>query len=95
MTISYYMPAGAGADPYDFELVIAEIMSVQPYCVGASRKDLERAAAQMANACLIASAPDLLAALCDLHDAVNSGGYPHVAMNAARAAIKLAKGETP
>jgi hypothetical protein len=37
---------------------------------------------------------DMLAALCDLHDAVKSGGYPHAAMNAASAAIAKAKGET-
>jgi hypothetical protein len=42
----------------DSDAWIAEIPSVTPYCMGASRKDKDRAAAQAANARLIAAAPD-------------------------------------
>lgn len=44
-----------------------------------------------ADAALIAAAPDLLAALKDLHEAVQGGGYPHAAMTEARAAIAKAE----
>ena len=47
----------------DMDTWIAELLSVTPYCMGASRKDKARAGSQLANAHLIAAAPTLLEAL--------------------------------
>ena len=46
-----------------YENVIAEIPSVQPYCMGATKKDLRRSNVQSANARLITAAPALLPAV--------------------------------
>lgn len=56
-----------GADPYDRNAIIADIPSVQPYCMGASAADIEYADTQLAYATLFAAAPDLLkvAEFCD------------------------------
>lgn len=50
-------------DPFDRRHTIAEIPSIQPYCMGASPADIAYADTQLAYATLFAAAPDLLAAL--------------------------------
>ena len=54
-----------GADPYDrlANAAIAEIPSIQPYCMGASPADIAYADTQLAYATLFTAAPALLDAL--------------------------------
>jgi hypothetical protein len=40
--------------------LIAEIHSIQPYCAGESRQNIDRVMRDMANARLIAAAPDMM-----------------------------------
>jgi hypothetical protein len=83
-------PEGA-AD--DYGNVIAEIPSVQPYCMGAKQKDIKRARVQAANANLIAAAPDLLAALEELAEAgAEAWGEQRPCVRIAMEAIKRATG---
>lgn len=65
LTAHVIVPEGETGN--DYETWIAEVPSITPYCMGASRKDKERASSQLANARLIAAAPDMLAALSLLH----------------------------
>lgn len=52
-----------GARPYERNTIIAEIPSVQPYCMGADPADYEHAETQLAYATLFTAAPKLLDAL--------------------------------
>lgn len=90
-----------GADPYDrlANAAIAEIPSIQPYCMGASRTDLEYAETQLAYATLFTAAPVLLAALEEVLGWHDDADDPHKPIEVrasymrARAAVALAKGE--
>ena len=81
---------------------IAGIPSITPYCLGAKQSDRDYAARQYANACLIAAAPDLYAALENLLTIVEVGidtgtfelaGSLTYAPGDARAALKKARGD--
>ena len=74
---------------FDFDGMIAEVHSLQPYCAGESKANIEKASTDIANANLIAAAPDLYEALADLVYAHE--GQP--GWGAARAALAKARGE--
>ena len=52
---------------FDFDGMIAEVHSLQPYCAGESKANIEKASTDIANAHLIAAAPDLYEALLEAH----------------------------
>lgn len=52
-----------GDSYWDRDNQIAELHSIQPYCAGASAKDIQQHVRARANACLIAAAPELYEAL--------------------------------
>ena len=51
--------AREGVDQYAWDESVCQVPSVTPYCMGASRKDRDRASSQFANAKRIARLPEL------------------------------------
>lgn len=88
-----------GADPYDRRGIIAEIPSVQPYCMGATPAEIAYADTQLAYATLFAAAPDLLSALVEVLGWNDDADNPHkpievrAAYMRAHAAIAKANGK--
>lgn len=51
--------AREGVDQYAWDESVCQVPSVTPYCIGASKKDKDRASSQFANAKRIARLPEL------------------------------------
>ena len=83
---------------FDFDSMIAEVHSLQPYCAGESRVNIEKACTDIANARLIAAAPDLYEALDSILLSFSHEHLDHISGgdcgSKARAALAKARGKS-